>query len=63
MLMFNQKIKDIYIYICSSNDFSAFMQMGRSGGKFCRHTGSVLSSDSQISSSDKPTYSGVRFFW
>ncbi|VVA91894.1 unnamed protein product [Arabis nemorensis] len=33
------------------------LKMGRSGGKFCRH---VLSSDSQISSSDKPNYSGMK---
>ncbi|KAL1209372.1 Phosphatidylinositol/phosphatidylcholine transfer protein SFH4 [Cardamine amara subsp. amara] len=32
------------------------LKMGRSGEKFCRHTGSFLSSDSQISSSDKPPY-------
>ncbi|KFK44097.1 hypothetical protein AALP_AA1G215500 [Arabis alpina] len=33
------------------------LKMGRSGGKFCRH---VLNSDSQISSSDKPTYYGIK---
>jgi len=55
ILMLNLTIQD------SANDFSVFMQMGRSGGTFCRHAGAFLSSDSQISSSDKPTYS-VRFF-
>ncbi|KAG7597617.1 CRAL-TRIO lipid binding domain superfamily [Arabidopsis suecica] len=33
------------------------LKMGRSGGTFCRHAGAFLSSDSQISSSDKQTYS------
>ncbi|EFH69317.1 hypothetical protein ARALYDRAFT_472189 [Arabidopsis lyrata subsp. lyrata] len=33
------------------------LKMGRSGGAFCRHAGAFLSSDFQISSSDKQTYS------
>ncbi|XP_023645037.1 phosphatidylinositol/phosphatidylcholine transfer protein SFH4 isoform X2 [Capsella rubella] len=36
------------------------LKMGRSGGTFCRHAGAFLRSDSQISSSDKPTYSGIK---
>nr|AAL07100.1 putative sec14 cytosolic factor [Arabidopsis thaliana] len=36
---------------------SEILKMGRSGGTFCRHAGAFLTSDSQISSSDKPTYS------
>ncbi|CAH2036791.1 unnamed protein product [Thlaspi arvense] len=36
------------------------LKMGRSGGTFCRHAVAVLSSDSQISSSDKPTSYGMK---
>ncbi|ESQ34836.1 hypothetical protein EUTSA_v10007470mg [Eutrema salsugineum] len=36
------------------------LKMGRGGGTFCRHAGAFLSSDSQISSSDKPTYYGMK---
>ncbi|KAJ0257404.1 Phosphatidylinositol/phosphatidylcholine transfer protein SFH4 [Hirschfeldia incana] len=36
------------------------LKMGRSGGTFCRHAGSVLSSDSQISPSHKQTYYGMK---
>ncbi|CAN8292381.1 unnamed protein product [Cochlearia groenlandica] len=36
------------------------LKMGRGGGVCCRHAGSVISSDSQTSPSDKPTYSVMK---
>ncbi|CAA7013573.1 unnamed protein product [Microthlaspi erraticum] len=36
------------------------LKMGRSGGTFCRHAGTLLCSDSQISSSDKQSYNGMK---